>query len=475
MRVALPAACLLLASVAATAASAQTTGTAPRVSRSQPGVPTSPFLGGVPTGTASPQPVQLTLFGAIKGALDHNLGVLNAEDALGRAQGSRWTALADLLPNVNGRLSETRQTVNLAVFGFPLPPGTPPLVGPINIFDARVALSQGVVDIRAMNAARAETHRVAAAKLNIKSARDLVVLVSGTLYLDVLAAQSRVESADAQVQTAQAIFDQATRLKEAGIAAGIEVLRADVQLGTEKVRLTGARNALELTKLQLARVIGLPSGQAFTLDPTVPDLPFSNLSLEEALTRAYASRPDYLAALERLKAAEAERRAAVGEWLPSLRVNADYGRIGNSVGDAQGTYSMSAALNIPIFNGGRTRGRIMQADADLRTRRSEVEDMKAAIDFSVRSTFLEMQASEEQLTVATRSRDLARQQLTQARDRFAAGVASNIEVIQAQEAVAASSEQYISAFYAYNSAKAGLARDLGEAEALANQILGGGK
>lgn len=475
MRVALPAACLLLASVAATAANAQTTGALPRVSRSQTGVPSSPFLGGVPDGTASAEPVQLTLFTTIKRALDHNLGVLNAQEALGRAQGTRWTALADLLPNVNGRLSETRQTINLAVFGFPLPAGTPTLVGPINIFDARVALSQGVVDIRAMNAARAETHRVAAAQLNVKSARDLVVLVSGTVYLDVLAAQSRVESADAQVQTAQAVFDQATRLKESGMVAGIDVLRAEVQLGTEKVRLTGAKNELALTKLQLARLIGLPPGQAFTLDPSVPDLPFNNLTLDEALTRAYASRPDYLAALERLKAAEAERRAAVGEWLPSLRVNADYGRIGRSVGDAQATYSMSAALNVPIFNGGRTRGRIMQADADLRMRRSEVEDMKAAIDISVRSTFLEIQSSDEQLKLATRSRDLARQQLTQARDRFAAGVTSNIEVIQAQEAVAASSEQYISAFYAYNSAKAGLARDLGEAEALANQVLGGGK
>ena len=127
------------------------------------------------------------------------------------------------------------------------------------------------------------------------------------------------------------------------------------------------------------------------------------------------------------------------------------------------------------WGGGRTRGRIMQADADLRMRRSEAEDLKSAIDFNVRSTFLELQASSEQMKVATRSRELAGQQLTHARDRFAAGVASNIEVIQAQEAVAASSEQYIAAFYAYNSAKAGLARDLGEAEALAVRLLGGGK
>jgi len=474
VRFALPAAVLLLAFAAAPAARAQAP--APSgASHAQAGTPASPFYGGVPSGTATAQPVALTLFGAISRALDHNLGVLQAQESLGRAQGARWTALADLLPNVNARLGETRQTVNLAVFGFPLPAGTPTLVGPFNIFDARVNVSQGILDLRALNASRAERHRVAAAALNVKTARDLVVLVAGTIYLDVLAAQSRVDSADAQLQTAQALFDQATRLKEGGIVAGIEVLRAEVQLGTERVRLTGARNNLELTKLRLARVIGLPAGQTFTLDPTVPDLPFPDMTIEQALERAYTSRPDYLAALERVKAAEAERQSAIGEWLPSLRVNADYGRIGNTVGDAQTTYSVSTTLNIPIFNGGRTRGRIMQADADLRMRRSDAEDLKSAIDFSVRSTFLELQASSEQMKVATRSRELAGQQLTHARDRFAAGVASNIEVIQAQEAVAASSEQYIAAFYAYNSAKAGLARDLGEAEALAIRLLGGGK
>ena len=211
------------------------------------------------------------------------------------------------------------------------------------------------------------------------------------------------------------------------------------------------------------------------MDPTVPNLPVPDMTIEEALERAYRTRPDYLAALERVKAAESERKAALGEWLPSLRVNADYGSIGNTPGDAQATYSLSGLVNIPIFNGGRTKGRIMQADADLRMRQSEAADLKAGIDFSVRSTFLDLKALDEQVKVATRSRELAAQQLTQARDRFAAGVASNIEVVQAQEAVAASSEQYISAFYAYNSAKALLARDLGEAEAMAFQILGGGR
>jgi outer membrane protein TolC len=330
-----------------------------------------------------------------------------------------------------------------------------------------------VFDVKELNEARAQSHNVAAAQYNIRSARDLVVLVSGNLYLQALASAARVQSAQAQLQTAQAIFDQATHLKESGIVPGIDVLRAEVQLGTERQRATAASNDFEKTKLQLARVMGLPAGQEFTLSQELPNLPTPDMTLQQALDQAFNTRPDYKAAQERLAAAEAERRAAEGEFLPSVRVNADYGKIGQNPADSLATYSVSGTVNVPIFNGGRSRGRLMQADAELRMRRSEVEDLKAGVDYDVRSAFLDLKASDEQLQVATRSRDLAQQQLTQARDRFAAGVASNIEVVQAQEAVATSSEQYIAALYSYNISKALLARGMGIAEAAARQYLGG--
>ena len=115
----------------------------------------------------------------------------------------------------------------------------------------------------------------------------------------------------------------------------------------------------------------------------------------------------------------------------------------------------------------------MEADADLRARQAEAEDLKAGIYYDVRSAFLDLQATEEQLKVATRGRDLAGQQLAQSRDRFAAGIADNIEIIQSQEAVTLATEQYIAALYGYNLAKGLLARGLGDAEAGLQQILGG--
>ena len=438
----------------------------------------TPFLGGVPTGTATREVVTITVFDAIVRALQHNLGVLLAEDGVGRARGVRWKMLSELLPNVNGHISETRQKINLQAFGFgsvggPSFPGVPNIVGPFNVFDARVSVSQSVVDFAALNDARAETHHFEAARLMSQNARDFVINVAGTLYVHALGSRARAESARAQQQTAQALYEQALDLKQSGLVAGIEVLRAEVQLSTEIQRATVTANEFEKAKLQLARAIGLPLGQDFALDANLPGLPLSDLTIDSAIEQAYRTRPDYQAALERVRAAEATRRAAASSLLPSLRVNADYGDIGLSAGDAQVTYAVSGVVSIPIFQGGRARGKLLEADADLRQRRAEAEDLKASIYYEVRTAFLDLEATAQQLKTATRARDLAAQQRIQARDRFAAGVASNIEVVQAQEAVAIANEQFISAQYGYDLAKGGLLKGIGAGEAMLRQLMRG--
>jgi outer membrane protein TolC len=433
----------------------------------------SPFMGGVPSGTATGATMPLSIAEAISRALEHNLGVLTADESVNHARGARWTALSALLPDLNGRLAESREKLDLEVFGFPLPAGIPALVGPFNVFDGRVYLSQPVLDLGALNDARAESHNVAAAQYSYKSARDLVVLVSANLYLQALAAGARADSARAELDTAEALSRQAGDLRQSGVVAGIDVVRAEVERGTAQQRATAAANDFEKTKLQLARVIGLPIGQDFSLSDQIPFVPVPDMTLEEALDRAYKARPDYQAAQERVRAAEASRQAIVGEALPSLRVTADYGATGLTVGGAHSTFSVTGALNVPIFQGGRTQGRLQEADAELRSRHSELEDMKAGIYYDVRTAFLDLTATSEQLDVATKGRDLASEQLTQARDRFAAGVADNIEVVQAQQAVALASEQYIAAQYGYNVAKALLARGLGVAEDAIRQYLGG--
>lgn len=472
MRVVLLIGFLLVAGVA----QAQT-GTLQAQAPSRPSLPAQagPYLGGVPSGQPTTENISLTIVDAIKRALEHNLGLLTAEEEVGRARGARWIALSDMLPNLDARVSDLRQKVNLAAFGFPLPSGIPAVVGPFNVFDARVYLRQSVFDLAAINNVKAESHNLAAARHSVKSARDLVVLAAASVYLQTLASAARAESARAQTETAEAIFNQATSMRAGGIVAGIEVLRAEVQLGTERQRATAARNDFEKSRLQLARLMGLPIGQPFTLVDELPNVPVPEMTLDDALERAYKNRPDYQAALERVQAAESDRKSIIGEALPSVHVNADYGTIGLGLtpSDGRTTFSVTGAVTVPIFEGGRTQGKLLQANADLRDRRAEAEDLKAGIYYDVRSAFLDLQASNEQLQVATRARELSAQQLTQARDRFAAGVASNIEIVQAQEAVAETSEQYISALYSFNVAKALLARGLGVAEEATRQFLGG--
>jgi outer membrane protein TolC len=434
----------------------------------------------VPDGTIAKDTLSLTVADVIERALRRNLGVLLAEQGTERASGARAVALAELLPNVTATASASRRKNNLEAFGFPLdssPLGGsfPRIVGPFSVYEARVFLSQSIFDLSAINDVRAESHNLIAARHSYRSARDLVVLVAANAYLQTMATDARAASAKAQLETADALHRQAQSLRQSGIVAGVDVIRAEVRLSTERQRSIAADNDFQKTKLQLARLIGLPAGQAFTLSQEIPDVPTPDMTLDQALQRAYQQRPDYLAALERVRAAESSRRAVVGQGLPSVKVRADYGTLGLTWNTSLPTFNVTGEVDVPIFEGGRLQGRLAEADADLRERRAEAEDMKTEVYYDVRSAFLDLQSTEEALKASTRARELAALQLTQSRDRFAAGVVSNIEVVQAQEAVALASEQYINAQYNFNLAKAILARSLGSAEDAVKTLLGIGR
>jgi outer membrane protein TolC len=433
--------------------------------------PSSPFYGSVPPpGPPSPQPLALSLKDTVTRGLQYNLGLLLQESSVTQARGARWHTLEDLLPNISSTLSEQRTVINLAVYGFKADPS---IIGPFNIFDARVALSQPLVDLRALNDYRAAALNERAEARGIKSARDLVVLVAVHLYLEAVTAASRIDVARAQLETAQALFQQASDLKASGLVAGVDVLRAQVQIQNQRQRSIVAQNDFEKAKLQIARAIGLPTGQQFTLTDKIPYAPLNDITVEDALARAYESRADYLAARDRLAAAEATRRAAAADLLPTLHMDANYGTIGQSTSDSHPTYTVGATVRVPLFEAGRAQAKRAEGDALLQRRRAELEDIKGQIDIEVRSALLDVRAGAQQLEAAQTTVTLANQELEQARDRFAAGVASNVEVTQAQETVASASETYIAALYAHNVAKATLARAVGIAESAVIQYLGG--
>lgn len=457
---------ILLIAAAAIPAAAQDGITLPR---------NSPLNGGVPSGIATEAPIRLTIVDAVTRALQHNLGILLAEQTNNNLNGERLMTLSRLLPNINATLTESRRKSNLEAFGFPILPPFPRVVGPFNVFESRVFLSQTVFDSEALNAYSAATHRLEAAKHDYQGARELVMLASANMYLQALAAQARSQAAQAQFASSTALHQQALDLRQAGIVAGLDVVRAEVRLSADRQRATAAANDAEKAKLQLAQVIGLPIGQAFTMDEDIPSVPDVGQTLQEAIDSAYRNRKDYLAAIERQKAAESARRAAAGERLPSVRVMADYGAIGLTTGTALPTFNVTGAVDVPLFEGGRQRGRMVQADAELARRSAELDSLKATIYYDVRRSFLDLESWKQQTETAARGRQLAEQQLQQSRDRFAAGVANNIEVLQAQEAVAEATEHAISAQYGLAVAKALLAESTGSAEETLLRIVKGSK
>lgn len=424
----------------------------------------NPFLGAVPEGQATAGPMALTLHQAVERGLKHNLGAVLAGQSAKEARGERLVALSQLLPNINGRVTETSQQVNLAAFGFDSFPGIRPIIGPFGVFDTRATVSQTILNFRSLRGSQASVAAQKASELSYKDARDTVTLVVTSLYLQSASELSRIEAVEAQVAAAQALYNQAVDFKKEGMVPGIDVLRAQVELQTQKQRLIAARNSFEKSKLSLGRAIGLPDGQEIRLADVMPEATPPAPLMEEALTRAYEGRMDYLSLSSRVKAAELSARAASAGYLPSVGFTGDYGVLGKSPVNMHGTFMAGVGVNIPIFQGGRVKGEVLEAQAALAKERAQLDNLRGQIAFELRSALLDLKSTAEQLDVNRSAVSLAKQQSEQARDRFAAGVTNNLEVVQAQEAVATANENFISSLYSYNLARVQLARAMGGIE-----------
>jgi len=432
----------------------------------------SDLIGSVSQGTPSGGVIPLSIGDAIDRALKYNLGYVIGEQETRVSTAARVRSLSELLPKVNVGISEAIQQINLASFGFRGFPGVPPVVGPFGVFDTRARYTQAVFDSRLAHELRAASERVAASNYALQDVRELIALITTDLYLDAVAESSRVDAARAQLRTAQAVYDRARDLKDSGLIAGIDVLRAQVQLQAQQQRLVTVENELAKQKLRLARAIGLPQGQEFAQTDAFMNAPPNTPALAEALRIALDSRSDYRRAMTLVRAAEETRKAALGRRLPSLQVNADYGDIGRTPANSHGTMFLQGTLSIPIYTGQRVRAEVLESDALLEQRKAEVSNLRDQIEYEIRTANLDIRSAADQLQVAQAGKDLARQQLEQAQDRFAAGVANGLEVTQAQEAVVTADENYISALYALNTAQAALARATGNAEKTIKSFLG---
>jgi outer membrane protein TolC len=424
----------------------------------------NPFLGGVAAEKATDTTLDLSLNDALQRAFKYNMGLLLSEQGTRMARAQQLLALSMLLPNVNASVHEAEMQLNLAAYGLSVP-GFPMIVGPFSLFDARGSVTQSVVNMSSIQNYRASKEASKAAHFSYADAREMVVQVVTSLYLQTIAGRARVDAAESQLATAKAVYDQAVHLKQAGMAAGIDVLRAQVQMQSLQQRVLASKNDLEKEKLSLARAVGLPEGQQFSLKDDIPYTAAPIPTLDEAKRTALEKRPDYQQALSQMKASELAHKAASAEYLPSIRMDSDYGSMGQRLGSSHGTFTAGATLLIPIFQGGRVKADELQADAELHRMQLQADDLRGRIGQELRNSLSDLDTAAQQVEVARSSVTLADEQLTQARDRFRSGVANTIEVVQAQESVANANESFIATVFAYNVAKTSLARAMGIAEA----------
>jgi len=430
-----------------------------------------PYAGSIPQGKATAETIDLTIDGALDRGLKYNLGLYLTARATEQARAAHLRALSDLLPVVNGSYSEENQKINLKQFGFTFS-GFPESVGPFGLADLRATGVWTALDLHSINNIQAATQNVKAAQFSYRDARDTVVLAVGANYLLTIAQESRVTATQAEFQLAQALYQLAADQETAGLAPQIDTLRARVQLQAQQQALIQAQNDLEKQRISLARVIGLPVQQKFRLVNRVPYHPLPQMELETAYQRALQTRHDYQAALASLRSAQLSREAAWKQRLPSIGLAGEYGVLGFTPDAMAPNWTAAATLRIPIFLGGKVEADVGQAEAVLKQRQAEVDDLRGRIEQDVQDALLDLKAAAQQVEVATLGLDLAQQTLGQSQDRFAQGVTNNVEVIQAQQQLAFANEQYIASLYAHNIGKVLLARAIGDAEQVVKQYLG---
>lgn len=409
---------------------------------------------------------QLTLKQAVDLALKQNPEVQIAVLNLAESQQDRNLARAGLLPQADVRVSQQALRENLqALFGRPFP-GFSEHIGPFGIFQAGPGFSFPVFDLTAFRRWQAASHETRASGQDVQNVREETTLMVVSQYLGSLQAAADVTAVGSQVQLAQALYDQASDLQKHGVGTGLDALRAQVELENQKQRLIEAETQYKTSLYGLSRMLNLDPNQTLELTDQLSFFQTPEFLGDTTLQQAYAQRPEMLALDEREHEAELERKLARDQRLPSLDFNGNWGYTGLGIDSAIPTYTYTASIDVPLITSGRIRAQVTKSDLELKKIEQTRQDLRNRIALEVKTSLAQLEAARHEVDVANQGVKLAEEEVTQARDRFAAGVANNIEVISAQDSLERAHNNQIAALYTYNQSRADLARATGHIQDL---------
>ncbi|GAC1625430.1 MAG: TolC family protein [Candidatus Acidiferrum sp.] len=417
-------------------------------------------------GNAAPQVMHLTLDQAVGLALKQNptaqIAVLNAASS----EQDKNIARADLLPQANLKISDEAQRVNIrAQFGGnALSPGFPQHLGPYQIFSAGPSFTAPLFDLTLWKRYQAAQYTANASKATSLSTREQVILLVVSQYIGILRAVANVHASQSRVELAEALYGQAADLQKQGVGTGIDTLRSNVELQNEKQRLIQARTEKDSSLYALSRLLNLNPRQEIELDDSLSFFDTPQAKVETSIEQALNERQEWKSLELQLKAAESRKKAAWDSRLPSLRFDGNWAYLGTSSNNGIPTYTYQASVNMPLFTGGRIHAQVVQANLEIEALKQQQADLRNGIALDVKTALLNLESARNEVQVANLGVQLAQEEVDQARDRFKAGVANNIEVIQAQDSLSRAHDNQIAALYRFNQARADYARGIGQME-----------
>src|ERR1700692_3090401 len=408
--------------------------------------------------------LRLTLDQAVALALKQNTTAQIAVILAAEAVQDKNVARAPLLPQAQLDSSDAVRRVNIeAQFGKPIQ-GFPEHIGPIQVFQAGPSFSAPVFDLTLWRRYQAERSIANAQKANSLSTREQVVLLVVSQYIGTLRAVATVQAAGSRVDLAQALYNQAADLQHEGVGTGIDTLRANVELQNEKQRLLEAQADRETSLFGLSRLLNLDPRQNIELGDSLSFFDTPQPDVEASIEESLAVRPEWKALHEQIRAAENQKKAASESRLPSLHFSGNWAELGTQPSSVIPTYTYAGTVSMPLFTGGRIHAEMVRADLDIQKLQQQQADLRNQIALDVKTALINLDSARSQVKVANLGVQLSKEEVDQARDRFNAGVANNIEVIQAQDSLARANDNQIAALYRFNQARADLARSIGQME-----------
>jgi outer membrane protein TolC len=398
---------------------------------------------------------------------------LRADEAEARVRQRR----ADLLPNLSGYVQQAGRTFNTSTLGidFPATPGNPPLFdpkgqveGPVNTLDVRGRLQQNLLDFSAIGRVRSAQAQARSSNADADATAEQAATIATNAYVRAMRADADLRARQADTVLATELLRIAHSQLQAGTGVGLDVTRAQAQLAATRAALIASRNGRDHAHLDLLRSLSLPLGTDIALTDSLSPAATGETIPDEAtlVAQALKNRPDLVAEEERIRAARQGLSAIKAERLPSLGLVADDGVIGKNGAKMLNTYTWGLQVTLPIFDGFRREARVQEQQSVVKEAEIRHRDLEQQARVDVRAALLDLANAREQLAAATERLRLAEQEVTQARDRFNAGVAGNADVVNASLALTASRTLVNDAETAYQLARVSLARAIGSVTTL---------